>query len=268
MIKKIVQVVYFWYNSHFPIKRGKQFLAKLLSRYYGSFIVKSKSGVWLDIYLKSPQDMHLISLKKDESSDQILKSIAELKQGDTFVDIGANIGYYSILASQEIGQSGMAYSFEPSFREYRRLLNGILLNGVTNIMPFNFAISDFCGHNNFLIESDHTGMNKLNISTLTNSLSITVPTFSFDSIVINQCIEKIDLMKIDVEGAEFLVLSGMKETLAARKVKVIVVEITPKFLNEFGHNKDQIYSLMESFGFSPIVNSKEWQFDEIFVLDK
>ncbi|MFN5513603.1 MAG: FkbM family methyltransferase [Cyanobacteriota bacterium] len=73
------------------------------------------------------------------------------------------------------------------------------------------------------------------------------------------------IVKIDVEGAEFSVLLGMKNFLKIEKVSAVVIEITPKFLNRFGHTKEMIYSFMNDCGFTPTVQSTEWQYDEVFV---
>jgi Methyltransferase FkbM domain len=72
-------------------------------------------------------------------------------------------------------------------------------------------------------------------------------------------------VKIDVEGAEYAVLSGMKSFLKKNNLKTVIVEITPKFLKRFNHNKDGIYALMEECGFQATVHSSDWQYDEVFI---
>ncbi|MCZ7612749.1 MAG: FkbM family methyltransferase [Ignavibacteriaceae bacterium] len=78
------------------------------------------------------------------------------------MDVGANIGFYSLNASRIIGNSGRVYSFEPSVREYIRLLNNIRINDVKNIIPYNFALCDKQGEFVLSTAKTHTGLNTLN----------------------------------------------------------------------------------------------------------
>lgn len=199
--------------------------------------------------------------------DLILKEIMSLKPGARFLDIGANIGFYSINASRVIGQEGRVYSFEPSMREYIRLINNITINHIGNIIPYNFALGDSQGELIISVAKDHTGLNRLNTNVefeIENTQlvhCITLDKFFKDEEV------QFDLVKLDVEGAEYLVLLGMSSLLAEKRIRKLIVEITPKYFKQFGYDKETLYQYLAEYSFNPSIMSDDWQYDEIFTLD-
>ena len=231
----------------------------MLTKIFGAFTIRTKENIRLKIFITSIMDLSYI----DSSQNNLLKKyINILNVEDIFVDVGANIGYYSILASKRVGDKGMVYSFEPSGREYKRLLDNIVLNDCRNIIPYNFALSNYQGNSIFLISEKHTGLNKLGSENIENTKQYRVPVFLLDRVITNS--KEIALIKIDVEGAEFLVLLGMTELLKSGKIKYLIIEITPKFLKEFGHRKEMIYDLLDRYGYSPLIKENSWQYDEVF----
>lgn len=263
-MKKFIFKLYLFYFKFSPINRGKQFLAIMLSRIFGSNLHKAKNGIWIDIYLKSTQDIYLVTFDGNDTLTDIIKN---LHSESIFIDIGANIGYYSFLASQKFGNNGKVFCFEPSYREYNRLLKGIQKNNLQNIIPINACLSNISGELLMDIDESHTGLNKIHIPGSTYSTINQVAVFRFDDLQELFQLKKIDLVKIDVEGAEYLVLMGMIETLKKGLIKKVFIEITPSFLYKYGHTKEHIYNFMTNCGFISSVNSDEWQYDEIFILE-
>jgi FkbM family methyltransferase len=258
-MKKIVFTIFNYYNQKFPIKNGKHFVARILTLIFSSFTVMSKKGVYLDVFLTSTQDVYLINHEKE---DLIINQIRMLKHDDIFVDIGTNIGYYSFCASKFLSNSASIFSFEPSIREYKRFINGIIKNECKNIIPYNIALSNTNGYQLFNVSEFHTGLNKLSLKTDLNSLK--VPIMKFDDLFGLLDIQFIHLIKIDVEGAELLVLYGMENYLSRKKIGKVIVEITTKFLLEFSHTKKELYDYMYNLGYKSTINSNKWQYDEIF----
>jgi FkbM family methyltransferase len=263
-MKNLIFKCFCFYDKYFPFDRGKHFFSRILTNVFSTFIIKSKSDIYLEVFVSSSQDMHLVNIV-DNKSDNIANFINELKSGDVFVDIGANIGLYSFLASRKVKESGKIFSFEPSVREYKRFLTGLMKNECENIIPYNMALSANNGQEIFSVSEYHTGLNKLGSELESVNSTIICPTFRFDFIFESMKISEINLVKLDVEGAEFLVLTGMRESLKNKRIKKIIIEITPKFLKGFGHTKEQLYDFMSEMGYNSTVNSNEWQFDEIFI---
>jgi len=211
---------------------------------------------------------------ENESHLKVLEVINSLNDGDIFIDVGANIGYFSLIASRRVGTVGRVFSFEPSPREYVRLLKNLELNHCSNVIPYNVALSDKLGESSFQVAKYHTGLNVLKSRNDLKSFEtfpgreIQVPTVPGDNLLdfsyFNSRSVKM-AAKIDVEGAEFLVLKGFHHLLQLPSLKMIVVEITPSFLARFNSTEVQIYDLMLQYGFKAITQAVSWQFDQIFV---
>lgn len=162
----------------------------------------------------------------------VLKSI----HGDCFYDVGANVGFYSLLLRRNFRQ---VYAVEPVPTNVKRLKRRLAIRFVRNVRVVPVALSDTNGRATFYVNSDsRTLIDNLSASSLFGKfeflscdqapdrtytgLPISVETTTFDSLLSEP---SVDLVKIDVEGAEFLVLEGMKESLARERVKNIVVEL-------------------------------------------
>jgi FkbM family methyltransferase len=264
-MKQIIAILYIWYLNVFPINRGKNFIARLLTKFFGSFIVKTKENISLAIFLSSQMDTSYFDLKFSRNNI-ILEEINKLEPRHNFLDIGANIGYYSLLASKKIGNSGRVYSFEPSSREFRRLLKNIEINNCTNLIPTNIALSDSNNEIYFSIAQGHTGLNSIFIEdeSVYKTTQIT-KTIKLDN-YFNSEKRKFQLAKIDVEGAELMVLKGMEQMLNEHAVQRIIIEITPRFFKSFGYKKEDIYNFLSAYGYTSTINDVSQQYDELFIL--
>tara|TARA_Y100000294_G_scaffold151227_1_gene148927 strand:+ start:811 stop:1455 length:645 start_codon:yes stop_codon:yes gene_type:complete len=140
-----------------------------------------------------------------ETTDTV---VSKVKEEMIILDVGADIGYYSLLFSKLVGNNGMIYSFEPIPEAKGYLDVNICLNNIMNVKSYEFALFDEEG---FSYIEDPFGKSRLNNNPNTQNYdSIRVQTKKFDSLKINS---RIDLIKIDVEGSEMNVLTGMKETI-------------------------------------------------------
>jgi FkbM family methyltransferase len=227
----------------------------------------TQEGVRLQTYAASYQDAMLL----DDDRSLMTEELARLEPGDVFIDVGANIGLYSILAARKVGSTGRVLAFEPSSREFTRLLANLALNDARAVTPFSTALSSTPGFFEFHIAPTHTGLNTLKVSDATehafrNARVQTVGVLRFDDAIAPLLDGKrVKLVKIDVEGAEMEVLLGMESSLAAGLFDRIVVEVTPKFLTAFGRTKEALYQLLEKHGYRPLHSKDEWQYDEVFV---
>jgi len=87
--------------------------------------------------------------------------MSNLSPSDVFVDIGANSGYYTLLASKIVGEHGKVYSFEPHPDTYKRLVQNIMLNSLNNVHTFNYAASSFDGEGELFVSKSSDGLNSL-----------------------------------------------------------------------------------------------------------
>lgn len=169
-----------------------------------------------------------------------------IKPGMVIVDIGAHIGYYSRMFSKLAKKNGAIYAFEPDPNNYKLLsLNSKKLK---NVKIFNEALSDKIGLINFY-QSNNTGCHSL---VTQNSIkdTINVPTETLDEFAKKNKIQKIDLIKIDVEGGEPIVFAGCKNTFQQDSL-MVVMEFTPANFQKLGIPPlSFLNNLQKEYGFS------------------
>ena len=179
----------------------------------------------------------------EEYVRQILLSYA--KPNTTIVDIGANIGLHTIPLSKKIGPQGKILSFEPDPDNYRILKKNIELNGLQNVTTYNIGLSDKPGKANLFQSDENRGglsICEKNVSQLEGEPRAVHIELSTGDIELANCTPEISLIKIDVEGAEPLVIQGMSEVLNQNKKAVIVFEFSPKYIINMGLDPNNFLS--------------------------
>lgn len=147
-----------------------------------------------------------------------------LKTGQILFDIGANVGYYSILGSRLVGPQGRVFAFEPVIRNVAYLYQHTILNNAHNITIISAACSHQLSLTTFSLGGNFaTGHISNNLQSQKDSshLVIPVPTITVDALVEQLGITP-DVIKIDVEGAEYSVLLGSQTTLRNSKPKIFL----------------------------------------------
>jgi len=186
-----------------------------------------------------------------ETFDFISKN---LRNGDTFLDIGAHIGFFSIVSSKIVGDFGKVYSFEMNNFNYSHLLAHIRINESKNIVPHNWAVSDKSGviefFNNIDNDGGHSlwdcGKHEFNIKSKENPKSIISYSIAIDDYFDSN--RKVNLMKIDTEGAEVLVLKGM-QNLLKRDHPIVVAEVNEFGLKQMGFSYNDLRKIMSDIGY-------------------
>jgi len=139
-----------------------------------------------------------------------------VKTGMTVFDIGANAGFYTLAFSRLVGVEGQVWVFEPSAENAEYLLRHISLNQLHNVNLIQAAVSDKIGIIGFQITGCHaTGH-------IVDTGPYRVPTVSLDGLMAENVIPVPDVIKMDVEGAEFLVLNGARTLLNNNKTILFV----------------------------------------------
>lgn len=138
------------------------------------------------------------------------------KPGDVVYDVGANVGFYSLLGSLCVGPTGRVYCFEPLPRNITDLRKHIAINRLANCEVIEAAVSSTEGRTGF------DSSRPRSMGWLSEAGSQTVSTVSLDSLVGNGRILPPKVMKIDVEGAEVDVLRGCTEVLAAHHPAIVL----------------------------------------------
>jgi len=174
-----------------------------------------------------------------------------LRPGMNVLDIGAHHGFYTLLASQKVSPTGRVVAFEPSPREYRKLLRHLRLNGCDNVRARNCALGSREGKAElFLVEGRETGCNSLrppNAGEPTKTVPASVSTL--DSCLKQEKVDQVDFIKLDVEGAEMEVLQGAEELLARLPRPVFLCEVQDVRCRPWGYEAREIILLLERLGY-------------------
>ncbi|CAN5374233.1 hypothetical protein BH09BAC3_BH09BAC3_13050 [soil metagenome] len=175
--------------------------------------------------------------------------LSTLKEGDTFVDLGANEGYFSVLASKKVGNAGKVFAIEPQERLWNVVIKNIQLNNCYNVQLVPYAIGEKSEEVEFILTpSVNTGSSGL-VKSGRNSMW---KTQASRSITLDQLLDKqkIRLLKIDIEGYEFFALKGAAGILASGQIENIILELHPPQLKQLGHSVEEIQNFIVGFGFS------------------
>jgi FkbM family methyltransferase len=210
-----------------------------------------------------------------------------LTPGMTFVDIGAQIGYYSLISRSLVGETGRVYAFEPNASNFNLLSKNIKLNEFRNVLPVRMAVSNHVGSATLYVDSFNKGKHSLaerNVTAIDALGGIQkVETTSLDNYLIARGITRIDVLKIDAEGAEGLVIDGARTLLGADDVTIFMEfwpfgernigldpTVTLKQLAEFGYscwridnNREVLVAVPDPLQFAA-VNKPRSSFDLLF----
>lgn len=181
--------------------------------------------------------------------------VSHLKPQDIFFDIGANIGMISIPVAIHGQKSGViVYSFEPEPRNFARLSENAELNRLTNLKANQLALGEARGTIQMQTSGD-VGTGTHSIITKSKGPTIDVPMLTADEFCKERSISP-DVAKIDVEGAEVLVIRGMQRLLAERAIRHVFIEVHHDLLAEQGLNKESLDQLILTHGYHIAAESK------------
>jgi FkbM family methyltransferase len=224
-------------------------LRPLLRSAYRSLINLSTNSRGLECHLPGGESVRIspefryISWNPDEYS-AFKQRVAP---GDVVLDIGANVGCYSLLFGQWVGESGRVYAFEPAPETFSGLQKHIELNRLRAVVqPIAAAVSDTSDSADFLL-NEHGGMSRLAIdsSDRNGTGTVQVATTTIDEFCSRENIEP-RLIKVDVEGFELMVLRGGRETIKKLGSKLsLFVEMHPTMWRELGLAKEDLIAELD-----------------------
>ncbi|MGH2516215.1 MAG: FkbM family methyltransferase [Ktedonobacterales bacterium] len=177
-----------------------------------------------------------------------------LRPGDTFVDGGANIGYFTILGSALVGPAGTVHSFEPIPATFAALRANVAMNALTQAHLNQMALADKAGELSFEVPVDAETGNALGWAATTVRMgrgpTITVPAGTLDDYAASHLLASIRLAKLDLEGGELAAIAGMASLLRERRIEYLCCEVNHFLLDNAGIPREALFSAMAGFGYT------------------
>lgn len=177
---------------------------------------------------------------------------SRLRPGDTFIDVGAHTGYYTLLASHLVGTSGRVVAIEASPEFHRALDDAVRRNGCRNVRTVNVAAADAPGVVKLYLADPGNLGNTSVVRPREFASSFEVAALPLPEILLSGELEHARLIKIDVEGGEASLMAGLDSALDRLPPHAeLVIEVTPRSLAKQGHSPDDVLRPLRMHGFHP-----------------
>ncbi|MFY3740363.1 MAG: FkbM family methyltransferase [Candidatus Nitrosomirales archaeon] len=171
----------------------------------------------------------------------------EINRGDIVLDLGAHIGYYTLIFAECVGETGKVFAFEPDPTNFAILKKNIEINGFKNVILSQKAVSNRTGITKLhLSEQDHMAHRIHEWHSSNNSIE--VETIALDD-YFKDYNGEIDFIKMDIEGAEIKAIQGMHSLLQRNKQLKIILEFNPPVMKESGLQPEKLPTMLEDYGF-------------------
>jgi FkbM family methyltransferase len=170
--------------------------------------------------------------------------LASLAPGNVFLDVGANIGYYPIVAAQLVGDEGAVLAFEPDAANFRLLQENLQLNNCEHIVSaFEAGLAETDGSGQLYLSEDNAGDHQI-FAAGAGRRSHAIHLHN-GSEFLRTRLQRLDLLKVDVQGAEYAVMAGLLPLLRTlQRVPRIILELTPLSLRQAGASGRQLIELL------------------------
>ncbi len=227
----------FYKNIFFPLTLFKGIKKKCIYR----------KKIFLELELDDWLSQNIYFLNEYEEPE--IKFIEQyLTEGDYFIDIGANIGLYSLVAATLVKNKGKVYSFEPYNKNFNRISNHIRINRLTNVVLEKLAIADLPGKITLFLNEKEKNNGMVSAYANDYTASEVVSSVSIDSYLKNEKNIPLKFIKIDIEGGEYLALKGMEEILKEYH-PVLLVEQNPDINEQIPFSQKQIDDYLIKLGY-------------------
>lgn len=218
----------------------------------GARFTATSNGVQASYWVRDALEHRLVEASWLGEQGLIDELTRTLKPGDVFLDVGSNLGMFSMVAGVAVGPTGMVIAFEPEARAHARLRANIDLNSLSaTVKAYDIALSDKRGKISFVIggEADISQTSHLVDATSPTMSTITVDAWEGDAFLEAQGLRTPTTIKVDVEGHEFSVLHGLRRVLSNPICRLLLCELHPHILPQ-GTTVEDIVQLVRGYGFT------------------
>jgi FkbM family methyltransferase len=174
-----------------------------------------------------------------------------VRPGDICIDAGCQVGYYSCLLARSVEETGRVFAFDANPKACSSTRRNLALNGAYSAEVIQAALTDSKGVVSFHVSTDdQTGLSSLGMISPRKE-TISVPSLRLDAFLVERRLDHIRLLKLDVEGAEEIVLRGLGHCLSNHLVDYILIECFDERLRLLGSSTDKVAVILKSAGYIP-----------------
>ncbi len=203
------------------------FVKQIFNKLKSNYAEVNGHKMFLDV--NDCMSLSLNAVFEEHETDVITRMV---KKGNTVIDIGANIGYYTLIFARLVGESGKVYAFEPDPSNFSLLKKNVEINGYRNVVLIQKAISDKSGKLKLYLNQDNKGDHRV-YDSKDGRPSVEIDCISLDEFFANSA-EGINFIKMDIQGSEWDAINGMKNLLKKQKSLKILSEFWPGGLKKSG----------------------------------
>jgi FkbM family methyltransferase len=169
--------------------------------------------------------------------------------GHVVVDAGANIGLHALVFSRLVGPKGRVYAFEPDFLNFVRLEEHLLQNRIQNVTAADCALGESQTQAVLVRDPSDSSRSYLSSAASADGRSTAVSVISLDHFTARKGLERIDFLKVDVEGHEFPLLKGARDLMRRGVIKTMQIEFEPGNVRSSGATDSDILHLLSESGY-------------------
>ena len=203
------------------------------------------------IYLQKHSFVSRCLVRRGIHEETLTKfAINAIKKGDVVLDVGANIGYYTLIFAKIVGENGHVFAFEPEPSNFDLLKKNVMVNNYRNTSLEKIAISNKNGNTKLYLNKANAGEHRIYLSNTAKNNFLNVEMKTLDEYFKNNSIrDKISFIKMDVEGSEIGVIKGMNSILENKKL-TIMLEFDPVQIKNYGASPEELLNILANQGFS------------------
>lgn len=232
-----------------PFPRGKGLLLRLFRpRLRRGFLVETEPGIVVRGALDDYMPLTFL-LATVENEPALLLSRELIRAGDTVFDVGAHVGLWVLGAARRAGASGRVHAFEPVGASRERLLDNLALNDLRGVVVQPFALGDRAGRVTAYAASHGNSAAAALVRREGVDRPFETTLVTLDDYCAEQGIDRVDFLKVDVEGAELLVFRGGARVLASADAPVVMFEVDDGLASSFGSSPAAVKRLLGACGY-------------------
>ena len=244
----------------------KKLKEKFINILLNSSLVRSNLVISLGRFVRSLSKSNIVEIEGrkmfTQNNDGLALSIFKIyepnqtkivkkyvHEGDVVIDVGAHVGYYTLLMAQLVGKNGKVYSFEPDPVNFELLKKSVEINGFENVVLIQKAVSDTTEKIKLFLGDNDSAINRIYDAKLGDAKK----SIDVESVTIDEYFKENDklfnFIKIDSEGSEAKIINGMEKFLTKNRKLIMMTEFFPFLIKKSWDEKKQNLKSLENSGF-------------------